>query len=653
MNSMRKKNIYIALLSLAIGCGMTSCEDYLDKSPEATVNKEDAFKDFRNFQGFVEEIYNCIPDKEKCNYCTSWNWGDDELFNSLGNAHMTNQVDLGNFRNWYSNGQTWLMTGTNNPTSTDSFHHSLWGHAWYCIRKCNIGLANLDKMVGTEDEKNLIAGQLYFFRAWWHFEMMTYWGGLPYIDQELDATQDLTLPRLSYQECADKAAEDFRRAADLLPINWDDSSAGQATVGRNQLRINKIMALGYLGKNYLWAGSPLMKNGAQLGGSQTYNYDETYCQKAAEAFGELLTLVENNQTQYALAEFSYSNIYDHEKAASATTCYSDIFYTRRQNWQMPGSVEAIFRGPSGSSGGTDGNNSNWNMSKLWGPKVASLVEHDVIIHLPTANLVEMYGMANGLPIDDPNSGFDPTHPFKNRDPRFYHDIVFDGFHYVLAEDKLNDAQKPYAYLNLSSSGEEMRSDDMGSRTGYFFQKLVPHTCNVGDKEYDWGSALHTYLPYMRLADIYLMYAEACAAVGGASGKSSNFTKTALDAINTIRNRCGAGEVADSYAADRNKFMDEIRRERAVELSMEGFRFNDLQRWLLLTESPYTEKYAVEFDRLENDDFYKNNDPAEAQVANYRHELLVKRVFGTKHYWFPLPDDDVYLYPEFPQNPGWE
>lgn len=652
---MRKQYTYIytALFSMVIGCGMTSCQDYLDKSPEATVNKEDAFKDFRNFQGFVEEIYNCIPDKEKCNYCTSWNWGDDELFNSLGNAHMTNQVDLGNFRNWYSNGQTWLMTGTNDPRSTHSFNHSLWGHAWYCIRKCNIGLANLDKMVGTEDERNLIAGQLYFFRAWWHFEMMTYWGGLPYIDQVLDATQELTLPRLSYQECADKAAEDFRRAADLLPIDWDDTNAGQATVGRNQLRINKIMALGYLGKNYLWAGSPLMKNGAQLGGSQTYNYDEEYCHKSAEAFGELLALVEGGQTQYALAEFNYSNVYDHEKAAGATTCYSDIFYTRRQNWQVPGSVEAIFRGPSGSDTGTDGNNSNWNMSKLWGPKVAGLVEHDVIIHLPTANLVEMYGMSNGLPLDDPNSGFDPTHPFKNRDPRFYHDIVFDGFHYVLAEDKLNDAQKPYAYLNLSSGGGVMRSDDMGSRTGYFFQKLVPHTCNVGDKEYDWGSALHTYLPYMRLADVYLMYAEACAATGGASAKSSNFGKTALDAINTIRNRCGAGEVADSYAADRNKFMDEIRRERAVELSMEGFRFNDLQRWLLLTESPYNEKYAVEFDRLEDDNFYRNNDPAEARVANYRLKLLVKRVFGTKHYWFPLPDDDVYLYPEFPQNPGWE
>ena len=56
--------IYTALLSLALGCGMTACEAYLDKSPEATVKQEDAFKDFRNFQGFVEEIYNCIPDKE-------------------------------------------------------------------------------------------------------------------------------------------------------------------------------------------------------------------------------------------------------------------------------------------------------------------------------------------------------------------------------------------------------------------------------------------------------------------------------------------------------------------------------------------------------------------------------------------------------------
>ena len=78
-------------------------------------------------------------------------------------------------------------------------------------------------------------------------------------------------------------------AADLLPINWDNTTVGANTKGKNDLRVNKIMALGYLGKNYLWAGSPLMKNGAQTGGANTYSYDETYCRKAAEAFGELLT----------------------------------------------------------------------------------------------------------------------------------------------------------------------------------------------------------------------------------------------------------------------------------------------------------------------------------------------------------------------------
>lgn len=156
--------------------------------------------------------------------------------------------------------------------------------------------------------------------------MMAYWGGLPYVDQVLDATQELTLPRLSYQECADKAAADFQRAAELLPIDWDTTAPGLVTVGKNQLRINKIMALGYLGKNYLWAGSPLMKNGAQLGGTQTYNYDEAYCQKAAEAFGELLNLVESGQTQYALAGYNYSNIYDHEKSGSGT-CFQIYLYS--------------------------------------------------------------------------------------------------------------------------------------------------------------------------------------------------------------------------------------------------------------------------------------------------------------------------------------
>lgn len=644
MKRIYKTFLWSGFLSLALSLCLTSCEDYLDKSPESTVSDEDAFKNFRNFQGFIEEIYNCIPDKEKCNYCPSWNWGDDEIFNPEADSRMTHQADLGNYRAWQTTGN-WLYKGGSNPTSTDKFNHSLWPHAWYCIRKANMGLANLDKLTAaTQEEKDIITGQLYFFRAWWHFELMQYFGGLPYVDTVLDATGELKLPRLSYQECADKVAADLRRAADLLPIDWDATTIGKDTQGKNQLRINKIMALGYLGKNYLWAGSPLMKSGAQLGGTQTYNYDNEYCKKAADAFGELLNLVESGETQYALAEFKYKDIYNHEKSTDAKTCFTDIFYTKRQNWLMPGSVEALFRGPS-----PDANGSNWNTSKVFGPKVAGIVAHDNVIHQPTANLVNMYGMANGLPIDDPNSGFDPNYPFKDRDPRFYHDIIFDGFKYV--NGSLTTEREPYRYCELFTGGN-MRPVANASRTGYFIQKLIPHTCNEGDRDYDWGSNLHCYLPYMRLADIYLMYAEACAVLDGANGKSSNFPMTAGEAINKIRERCGAGDVNASYMADNRKFMDEIRRERAVELSFEGFRFNDLQRWLLLTEYPYTVKTSQEFDRVENANFFKENDPRDARVANYRQEVILTRVFGTKHYWFPLPDDDVYLYPEFAQNPGW-
>ena len=641
-------------VSLALGTSLSSCQDYLDKEPDSTVSADDAFANFRNFQGFVEEIYNCIPDKEKCNYCPSWNWGDDEIFNPEADNRMTHQVDLGNFRAWESTGN-WLKRD-GSSTSTNKFDHGIWNHAWYCIRKCNLGLQNIDKFVtGSAEEKKLIEGQLYFFRAWWHEELMEYFGGMPYVDTFLGDNAEQRLPRLTYQECADKAAADFRKAADLLPINWDKTSAGLATQGKNELRINKIMALGYLGKTYLWAASPLMKNGAQTGASKngkTYDYDQEYAKKAAEAFGELLSLVEAGQTQYALAEFKYSDIYNHEKSADANSCFTDIFYTKKQNWKMPGTVEAIFRGPS-----ADFNGSNWNTSKVFGPKVQKVVAHDNVIHQPTANLVEAYGMANGEPIYlvengqyvlNPKSGFDPEHPFKNRDPRFYHDIVFDGFKY------LNGTPGQYADLQYCQlyTGGNMRPVANASRTGYFIQKLVPHTCNEVDKDYDWGAAFHCYLPYMRLADIYLMYAEACAAFGGATGKSSNFGKTAEDAINTLRDRCGAGHVAPEFVADSHKFMDEVRREREVELSFEGFRFCDLQRWLLLTEAPYNQKFSQEFDRVESADFYKTHDAKDAKVANYRRKLILTRNFDAKHYWFPLPIKETQISSEFKQNPGW-
>ena len=659
-----------SLLLLAGGASFTSCTDWLDKDPDSIVREDEAFKNFRNFQGYVEEIYTLIPSKEMVNYCTAWNFGDDAVHNPEGYAHMDHQVDLGNYRNWYTNNQCWL----------NGERSSLWRNSWYCIRKCNQGIENIGSLIGTDEERDLLLGQMYFFRAWWHFELMCYFGGLPYIDQTFVDGHIPELPRLSFQECAERCAQDFERAYELLPLDskdWDATLVAKdnSTINNNQLRVTKFMALCYLGKCYLWAGSPLMKEFEKtkdggvanlLGASQngkTYDYDAKYCKLAAEALGKALDMVAKGQVEYKLATFKFANIYDHERNEQTTSedeFYSNIFYTVKQGWKMPGICEVIFRGAHPGV-----NSSNWNCAKIFGPKIAGLVDHDNIIHHPTGNLIDQYGMANGQPIYlvqnghyviNPKAEWDPTHPYKGRDPRFYHDIVFDGFHYVLKTDNLNSEQKKHEYCSLYTDGA-MRSIDNGSSTGYFIQKLIPHQCNHGDNWYDYGMALQSYLPYMRLSDVYLMFAEAMA--GFATDmkdlkQSSTYcpSYSAVGAINALRDRVGMEGVQDNFLDTREHFIDEVRRERTVELSFEGFRWNDLQRWLLLTEPPYTIKYSHEFERMQKADWFKKNDPKDAEVANFHTKTLIKRPLEAKHYWFPFPEKDVYLYEGFKQNPGW-
>ena len=645
-----KYNIVKLFCALGLIYGFASCTDYLDKTPDSNVSSDQAFKNFTNFQGYVEEMYNCIPSKESNYWCTTFNWGEDEIMNTgLGDSHVTAHFDLGDYRHWYGDQQSFLHTDDLNPTKTDKYSHSL-EHAWYCIRKCNLGLANLDKMTDcTQEEKNIIKGQLLFFRAWWHEEMIAFFGGMPYVDTVLDGSQALTLPRLTYQECAKKCAEDFRAAADLLPNDWDKTAVGKKTLGKNELRITKVCALGYMGKVLLWAASPLNNLRAEVGASKngdTYKYNVELAAQAADALGEALAQVNSGKTPYALAEYKYSDIYNHVAKDGSKSNFSEIFYTTGKNWKQPGSTEAILRGPYIGE-----NSSNWNFTKLWGPKLNGIVEHDALIHQPTANYVNYYGMANGLPLDDPESGFDPKHPFKNRDPRFYHDIVFDGFKYINMTIAKEDDNYQFKYIQMYTGSNLRSSASQGCRTGYYCQKLVPHQANKYDGMYNWGGALQCDLPYMRLADLYLMYAEAGAAVQGANYKSSKLDLTAVDAINVLRNRVDAGHVADKFVADQKKFMDEVRRERAVELAFEGFRWNDLQRWLLLTEYPYNIKTSQEFKRVGNYDFTKN-DPRDAEVTGWSEKRIVTRDFSEKHYLLPLKESDVYLYPEFGQNPGW-
>lgn len=620
---MKNKIIYILSMFFIVCFTLTSCTDYLDRDSDSVLSEEDAFKNFNNFQGFIEVMYNVIPDIAKHNWVSSFNWGEDEVI-TTGNGEylMGYAIDGGNYRSYINKGDCFL--DRNWSVDGDRFKKSLWGGGWYAIRQANLGLEALEKGMlkdATQEEQNFIKGQLYFFRAWFYFQLTSYWGGLPYLESVIAPDAQFNLPRETYQENAEKMAADFQRAADLLPIDWDNTATGSRTKGNNALRPNKIWALSYLGKALLYAGSPLMENGAN---NNNRSYNSEYCKRAADVLGQVLNMVESNQTQYALVDFDN---------------YSTLFYTKEQNWLMPGGTEAIMRSP------TYGADSYWRQMNSY--QLQAICEGDGIIFCPAANYVNYFGMQNGLPLDDPNSHFSRSQPWKDRDPRFYNNFIYDGVKMI----KSPSSFKEYEYANLYEGGNCCDDPRKTSRTGYFNYKFIPLGANKDDADYGYGKATHFHLSWLRLAEVYLLYAEAVAqGYGSANSNSATFPKSAVYAVNVIRERAGVDPVADSYTNDLEKFMSEVRRERAVELAFEGHRFHDLRRWKLLTEYPYNIKTMQKFDRAEA--FDPEADPKERKVVNFREEIVTQRKLSSKHYWLPFKTEDVTIYPEFYQNPGW-
>ena len=636
------KTILVPIIAICICFGLNSCKKYLDQAPAADIDETEAFQNYRNFQGFVEELYSSIPVITANGSHSNWNFGDEEMWEPTENRLMAYRIDQGDYRAWENVVfGSWFKAGGNPSSQVREDKGALWGLSWYAIRKANIGIANLDLLTdATPEQKKLIEGQLYFFRGWFHFMLMQYWGGLPYIDTMLPADEAPRVPRLNYQETAEKVALDLRHAADLLPADWS-TTATAATSGNNDRRANKIMALGFLGKNLLLAGSPLMNQ--ESTGNAEYNQD--YCKRAADVFAEALQLIENNNL-YQLVPFSH---------------YSQIFYTYNQNNANPGSVvvneggvskrytEAIMmENPVGAD-----SRWRWNQVNDYRPMT---INASGIKCYPTANYVDYYGMANGLPISnpeqaDPESGYDPQYPWRNRDPRFYNDIMIDGEKAVGNPGLVgNNEYRQYASL---FTGGLYRTDNPTKAvwTGYMLAKFVSKQMNDWEGYQDRNVML---LSLLRLPDLYLMYAEAASeGYNSPTGKAPTYSKTAVDAVNFVRDRPGleVGHVAPKFLGSQEAFREEYRRERAVELAFEGHRFVDLRRWLLLTERPYTLKKGIEFDRgMPNEEVYA--DPKNARVLNFRETILFERQLDKRHNWFPFRTNDVSIYEEFPQNPGW-
>ena len=594
--------IYSGFILIILLLTPTSCEEYLDKAPSSDISEKDVYGNFTSFQGFVEQMYNCIMDPDKGGAWNKYLFADETLNNYPYN------FDNGN----YWNNETYFYGASNiNIPSNTARDRRIWEYAWYAIRVANMALEKIEVpglFEGTDEEKNLIKGQAYFFRGWFYFEICRYWGGMPYITRVLSPDESLVsdeFKRLNFQETAKKMAEDFRTAADILPNHWDLTTTGQKTLGHNRDRINKFHALGYLGKALLYGASPMMNEEAT--GSNAYNAE--MCAQAASAFGELLTLSDA------------TGIYKLEPWAT----YMDMFY-KRSNLR-PGGVEVIM--PPTIYDRTRVRNSTLGAISPSSMGLNSGTNADV----PAHNYTKNFGMANGLPITDPASGYKPLDPWTGRDPRFYKFIAIDGEKWWATAG--NDM-----YAQLYNGGYHRSGINPPSVTGYYQKKF-----NGLSPTYSLSIAgqLMAFVPYLRLSDIYLMYAEAVIFSTGGTPQSTsgNYTMTAVQAVNAVRNRATVPNLTAAYTADKNAFFEMIVLERAVELAFEGQRFCDLRRWNRNDDPRYLDKTAIDFARGSN-----------GKPVNISERLVVRRVATKKHNWLPIQVKFTKMYEGFPQNPGW-
>lgn len=607
----------------------SSCEKYLDIAPESVLTEKEVFATFNNAQGFVEEMYAMVVSYGTAGHSfQDYNLGDD-VYMSLGPTFSV-RVDRGDLGNWitqqYSflglNSQGKIPTGNTNEDDARQ-RPRVWRASLQGIRKANIVIASEDLMVGlTQAEKNVILGQAYFFRAFFHNEIMKYWGRFPHITEVYSGT--ITTPRPeTYKECALAVNEDYKKAIELLPLNWDNEPYGSRTLGNNANRITKGTAYAFQGKNLLFAASPLMFYNNKPG-IDTYTYDKELAAMAVDAFAEVLKL---DGSQYEFA--TWDN-------------YESVFWKTptSRTWPAlsPGAREFIFAAPSAAH---DGQNRSFMASGI--PRSVSNESQGTAS--PTQNFIyNNFGMANGLSIEDDLSGaygtptYNPARPFDNRDPRLYKWVILDR-EVIGTKAGISPEDRVWKLYSEDNTPQKTRGTHRGG-TGYLFKKFYP----VVDGEYHvrvGNNIIGRYLGmllHMRLTDVYLMYAEALHVAQGPTTAPASFPMTAEQVINKIRNRANMPNVNAAIVADNNKFMDEIRRQRSVELSFEGHRWTDIRRWGVAHLDKYKTKTELLFDK--NWTFFQESKILD-RVCDY-----------PKHYWLPFEANQTQFYKGFPQNPGW-
>ncbi|PSL43067.1 putative outer membrane starch-binding protein [Chitinophaga niastensis] len=241
---------------------------------------------------------------------------------------------------------------------------------------------------------------------------------------------------------------------------------------------------------------------------------------------------------------------------------------------------------------------------------------------PNQNLVDAYEMTNGKTIDDPTSGYNPNDPYKNRDPRLSASILVPG------------AKYEGSYYNpIQTGAPDFYSPYGNSKTGYLVKKFAPFVSDYADI---WNTGLNIMV--IRYAEVLLTYAEAKIEKGSIDGSVYN-------AIDAVRTRAGMPATNQAVYNNQTKLRELIRRERRVELGLEGLRWFDVQRWKI---GPQVMPGPLMGARL------GTVNPNNGALALTPERIKVEdRVFDiNKNYLWPVPQKEIDLDKNLKQNPNY-
>lgn len=620
---------------------LAGCEDYLDISPDMGIEKEEVFGDYYSVRGYLDVCYRSLMDihsyNNQRNYQPVQALADEAIFGYKQSA-IRNKLNPGVWLNantiaevgWATDGVTTIQ-GLIVPNS------------FFCIRIANEVLDAVKDMKNlTETQRNELEGQAYFMRAWYYFNIIIRWGGMPILDRVYSPDEDLDFTRLTYHESSEWLISDLDKAIERLPDYWSPGDVGRAT---------KVSAMALKSMAALYDASPTMC--PELG----YQYDKERCRKAAEYAHDVLEYIgAHPDLPYRLIDVDFTDNSD-----DAPDRYSAIFYTKTNMY----SDEALwYRNNAGER------NNNTSLKSLYmNAKMSNGSAFQAAMYLePTQNMVDMYEVirdGEAYDIKDPESGFDMNYSFKdaegndNRDPRLYLNVLYPG-----GKSYGKDKQGNPVYLEFWKANPGVidvgrdyldRTDAAAVKdsqpTGYVCIKFLwPEglICQV-------NAAVNKYnlnTTYIRVAQIYLDYAEAMNEAYGPDSDPENYGMTAIEAVNAVRNRVGMLNVNEKYTQNADDFRERIRNERAVELMFENHRWWDLRRWHIAHEVLKEPIRGLEATVLSTN----GEAGGDSRKYTFRYESVdlttETRVFEQRHYWYPIPLEYEESFSNFKQNPGW-